>query len=104
MYFSEVPIKLDYVDDHESKNLPFMRVLQLSPQVNHTHIVSDTTGWVCLRATFTAKTKAKFLVIGNFFSDKNTSVQNIRNEAPAGNGVFYRIDDVYVGLTPKTKF
>lgn len=101
LYFSEVPIRVEFKDELPLVNLPFMGVLSLTPQVNHTAIVSDTSGWVCLKATFTAKTKANYLVIGNFFSDKNTSTQNTRKDAPKENGVFYRIDDIYVGLTPK---
>lgn len=106
MYFSEILVSLQYRDEGSleeglvAEDVPFMGVSPLTPQVNHAQIVSDTSRWVCLKATFTAITKARYLVIGNFFSDKNTSAQNTRKDAPVKGGVFYRIDDVYVGLTP----
>ena len=104
LYFSDTLVRVQLDKSSPFENAPFMRVLPFDPQVNHTQIVSDTSGWVCLKSSFIAKARAKYLLIGNFFPDEQTNTQGTRNNTPPlKNGVFYQIDDVYVGLTSKTK-
>jgi len=58
LYFSDSLVrvrfdKLSYLD-----RIPFMRGLPFNPQINHTEVVSYINKWVCLKASFIAKSRA----------------------------------------------
>ena len=79
--------------------------LDFKPQINFIELVKDISRWIYLEGKFKAKTKAKYLIIGNFFSDDKTKSEEIdspiiKNES---NGVFFYVDDVYVGRKPRFK-
>ncbi|MEP2671331.1 MAG: hypothetical protein ABJH04_20175 [Cyclobacteriaceae bacterium] len=82
-------------------NLPFMGVLSVEPQVNHSEILRTTSKWICLKTSFVAKSNAKYLIIGNFYNDEETDTLPNSDINTNSNSVFYYIDDVYVGLKPK---
>jgi hypothetical protein len=90
LYFSDTLVK-----DNTINILPF------KPQVNYASVISDTTQWVCLRGSFKATSKSKYLIIGNFYTNQETTYERIRIAEPDFTAVFYDIDDVYVGLTPR---
>jgi hypothetical protein len=71
--------------------------LNFSPQVNHTNVLKDTTGWIKLVSTFTADSNAGYLLIGNFFTNKGTIVERIREPSFVNDhAIFYYIDDIVV--------
>jgi len=99
LYFSDSLVRIKTDTASHFQNAPFFGVLPFVPQVNHTEIVSDTLDWVCLKASFTATSKAKHLLIGNFFTDENTICQPIGN-SNSQRQAFYYVDDIYVGRAP----
>jgi hypothetical protein len=93
LYFSDT-----LVQRKGSEYLPF------SPQVNHANVLRDTTGWVRLVATFKANSRASYLLIGNFFTYKETIVERIREPSFVNDdAIFYYIDDVAVYKEEKKK-
>jgi hypothetical protein len=107
-YRTEISVKLSKYSTHVCNNLGFYfsdtlvqrkgrEYLPFSPQVNHANVLRDTTGWIRLVATFKANSRASYLLIGNFFTNKETIVERIREPSFANDGViFYYIDDVAV--------
>ena len=69
----------------------------LTPTVNFTTVITDTTGWTLISGSFTAKGTEKFITIGNFFDTLHTN--RIVNYLAAGHVLgwaYYLIDDVSV--------
>jgi hypothetical protein len=97
LFFSDTLIKVEHDKHPAILNLPFVRSLPFSPQINFKEIVSDTSNWVCLEASFVPKSAAKFLLIGNFFEDKETEIKNIRSGENLESAIFYHIDDIFIG-------
>ncbi|HEY8937494.1 MAG TPA: gliding motility-associated C-terminal domain-containing protein [Cyclobacteriaceae bacterium] len=71
--------------------------LPLTPQISETEIITDSINWVKIGDTFQATSPAKYLIIGNFYDDAQTSY------LPDPNGgdnektcAYYFIDDVSV--------
>lgn len=60
-----------------------------------TNIISDTANWVRLSGSFTADSVYKYIAIGNFFDDTNTTITSLNNNCNNG-GAYYYIDDVCV--------
>lgn len=54
-------------------NYPFLPLTYLNPQIESNTIYSDTLNWSTLSGTFTANGTEKYLVIGNFKSDAQTT-------------------------------
>ncbi len=84
MHFSETLIT-DYSTCQE---------LSLVPQINETNIITENQDWVKVSGSFVATTPAKFLTIGNFYTNANTQFI-IDNTKPSINARYF-IDDVTV--------
>jgi len=71
-------------------NLPY------APQVENTqgNVLNDTLNWMLVSGTFTAQGGEKFITIGNFKDDANTTLVNFQS-GPNDFG-YYFIDDVSV--------
>jgi len=85
MLFTNNPV---YVD-----TLNGFYVLSANPQIQNTHIISDTLNWVKVSGVFTAQGGEKFLTLGNFKNNTQTATQQIN---PTGSPPFYYIEDVSV--------
>jgi len=49
---------------------------------------------------FHSKVASQYLLIGNFLSGESVDNNDTREQALDENGLFYQVDDVYVGLSP----
>lgn len=79
-------------------------LINLTPQLNSSCVITDTSDWVRLQWDYTATGGEQYFVIGNFYNNAGT---NIVNHTPAGGGMslpmpfaYYYIDDV--SITPNT--
>lgn len=85
MYFSNTLI---------SSIPPFREVLNFSPLVNESSIITDSINWVKLRGSFKASSSLQYLLIGNFFNDSSTSLASIPSIIHWY--TYYFIDDIAV--------
>jgi hypothetical protein len=69
---------------------------QYLPQINESYIISDTTNWVKIEGNFIASGTERFITIGNFYSDANTSAETINVNGGVADEAAYLIDDVSV--------
>ena len=65
----------------------------IDPQIKSSHILSDTANWEEISDLYKAKGGEKYISIGNFNSDANTTMVNFGNGATR---IDYYIDDVSV--------
>ncbi len=73
--------------------------LQYKPQFNAKNIVATPKNkWVKLSGHFQATDEAEYLIIGNFFEDKDTKTEAYREDC--FNYAYYYIDDVLVKKVP----
>lgn len=76
-------------------NQPGDDVLDLSPVINSKNIIPYLGDkWYKISGTFTAESPAAYLIIGNFFDDKATTVKQDDNQLLKY--AYYLIDDVLV--------
>lgn len=105
LLFSDTLIKT-HVDKqlNVGGNTHIMGILKYKPQVNHQETILATSNWVCLRASFVAGSCHKYLLIGNFLSNDETNTTNFPDTftSSSASGIFYAIDDIYVGERPRT--
>jgi len=86
MLFTMTPV---YVD-----TLSGAYILPANPQIQNPYIVTDTLNWVKVAGVFTAQGGEKYLTLGNFKNNAQTSFQIIQ---PTGYyGAAYYIEDVSV--------
>jgi hypothetical protein len=71
---------------------PFTSVI---PQLKNNSIIVDDSTWIKLETTFVANGTERFITVGNFSSNANTSYIIFSNNYPSGGGI-YLIDDVSV--------
>ena len=75
-------------------------VLERSPQINYDSIIDQTPhGWIQIRDSFIPDKPLRYLVIGNFFDNKNTKIDEVKdhNLSPyVPPYAYYLIDDVRV--------
>ncbi|MEN9442527.1 MAG: hypothetical protein RLZ33_2604 [Bacteroidota bacterium] len=64
---------------------------------NSTEIIIDNINWTKLSGSFVANGGENFLTIGNFYSQLNTSYQQIDTNSIGGEFAYYYIDNVYLG-------
>lgn len=100
LLFSDTLIRVQFDTTSRIRNVPFMGTLRFVPQVNHGQVVSDAYGWICLKASFIADSRYEYLLIGNFFSNDQTITQKNPVLSAVTTGIFYFLDDVYVGDRP----
>lgn len=71
--------------------------LTVTPQLNYTCTVTDTTNWVRLQWNYTATGGEQYFTIGNFFNDgSTTSGVNNAGALLTGPFAYYYIDDVSI--------
>ncbi|MBK7408590.1 MAG: OmpA family protein [Saprospirales bacterium] len=74
-------------------------LIPLTPDFKLSEILEIAPGkWKKISGTFTAKTEAEVLLIGNFYPDEETSIRRIRDESLTY--AYYYIDDVVVKKVP----
>ncbi|MGQ0829919.1 MAG: gliding motility-associated C-terminal domain-containing protein [Bacteroidota bacterium] len=81
----------------DSINIPNYLVLPYIPQISNSSSVmlNDTTDWVAISGSFIAVGGEKYITIGNFDDDANTTVTTV-NSAGISKGAYYYVDDVSV--------
>lgn len=85
-----------YFSDTMVQN-PIHGPLNVKPQVNLTTVAEDSTGWIKVAGKFLATSKSRYLVLGNFFTDNETSNHRISSPRPRAFGsAYYFIDFVRV--------
>ena len=77
-------------------------VIDLVPDANYPHLITQRFGWVLVELTYTPQTTgARYFIIGNFYDDEHTVLEEdpiIENESIRA---YYYIDDIaIVGKTP----
>jgi Secretion system C-terminal sorting domain len=79
-------------------SLPSDGVLNYTPQVLASGVISDTQGWVRVADTLIATDSYAYLTIGNFSSDAQTptTVNPTASFEPGTYGAYYFVDDVSV--------
>ena len=100
---------IDYATNNIGISLSNNIVLALSSQTilsnivygNHTEIVIDNVNWTEINGKFTALGGEEYLIIGNFFTDIQTSILQIQQNVTGGPGGYYYIDNVYLGVVNK---
>jgi hypothetical protein len=86
-----------YDEEVVSNDLFYYCILDKTPQVVNTSIITDTINWIRVSGTFVATSAAQYLSIGNFASEDQT--QYIRKPGPYPDFdrlSYYFIDDVSV--------
>lgn len=83
-------------DSNTITDYTMTNVLNLVPQIENIsgNFLGDTTNWVLISRDFIAQGGEKFITIGNFKTDMNTSL--ITNVTALHNHAYYYIDDVSV--------
>jgi hypothetical protein len=71
-----------------------------SAHMYSTAVIADKVNWVQVVGSFVPTQAYNAVMIGNFFSDANTTVQFVGSSVDIGYNAYYFIDDVYVGTTP----
>jgi gliding motility-associated-like protein len=73
-------------------------VMEATPQIEATSIISDTSGWTLIQGEFQASQPSNYITIGNFRRDEDTdSLLNAGYSGQTGcEGSFYYVDDVDV--------
>lgn len=66
-------------------------VLPLTPQFNHTGVITNKTGWTLVSGTVTATANWRYMILGNFYSNAATTRQSAGGSNPSTR---YFIDDV----------
>lgn len=69
-------------------------------QVFGTEVVEDTVGWTVISGSFVADSAYQYVVVGNFFSDEETS-WSLMDPNGTGYMAYYYIDDVCVSSDPQ---
>jgi OmpA-OmpF porin, OOP family len=67
--------------------------------VYSTEIITDTANWTLISGSFVADSAYEYLAIGMFFENSLLNVQRIDSSIYEC-GIYYYIDDVYVGTEP----
>lgn len=67
--------------------------------VRSTAVISDKTNWTTIIGSFVPTTAYTALMLGNFYTDANTTVTNVGTAVNIGYNAYYLFDDVYVGIT-----
>jgi hypothetical protein len=75
-----------------STALPLIPAIQSPPGV----LLSDTMNWMSINGYYTANGTERFLIIGNFYNDINTTWDTVDVNALFLNGAYYYIDDVTI--------
>jgi hypothetical protein len=75
--------------------------MNMAPMNNFAHISTndicmDTLGWMRISGSFVADSAYKYVVIGNFFDDKNTDTLSYAGPYSGSETAYYYIDDVCV--------
>lgn len=74
-----------YEDDYEP--------ILLTPSVNYDKMINeDKAEWIKIEGEFTAKSNDSYIMIGNFFDTKSTTVKQIKPEG--WNNSYYLVDDI----------
>lgn len=84
-------------------NFSSEEMLNSSIYWNSTEIIIDNTHWTKLSGSFIANGGEKFLTIGNFYTQFNTSFQQVNSFSLNGNAAYYYVDNVYLGLEACTE-
>jgi len=73
-------------------------ITHLDLAVNETEVINPgKPTWQKISTVYTAKGDERFLLIGNFFDNENTTFKNVKNTAePAWKNPYYLLDDVSV--------
>ena len=85
---------------------PITNEFGTTPEINFTNVISDTAGWTFLCDTIIATAAWQYLIIGNYFSDANTSIANY-NPGGFWDRCYYYCDDVsveHIFLNPTAMF
>ena len=93
MYLSNTLTQYPYNFCQTGPSVP----LAVTPQLNYTCTITDTTNWVRLQWNYTAVGGEQYFTIGNFFNDASTT-SGVNNAAGLLTGPFayYYIDDVSI--------
>ncbi len=77
-------------------NADYNPLLKIKPIVNEEKVINpDRPEWVKITKTFTATSNFQFLMIGNFFGNKQTTFKEFTlDDEQAFNNAYYYIDDV----------
>ncbi len=87
MLFTNVPIFADTASGQQ--------IIPAIPQVINTNaLIEDTVNWTKVAGVFTAQGGEKFLTLGNFKNDNNTTISVVQSTGYYG--VAYYVDDVFV--------
>lgn len=81
-------------------NLSSEEMLNTSIYWNSTEIITDNVHWTKISGSFIATGGEKFLTIGNFHTQSNTSYNQINTNSIGGEFAYYYIDNVYLGTVP----
>ncbi len=78
-------------------NRPSTLALGLTPNFETTNIITDSINWVQIQDTYLSNGTERFITIGNFKSDINTTKTQIKPPPTSGdNAAYYYIDDISV--------
>ena len=71
-----------------------LQIIPANPQIQNTHIITDTLNWVKVGGVFTAQGGEQYLTLGNFKNNAQTQTQQI--QTTGYNGAAYYLEDVTV--------
>ncbi len=89
MYFSDTKIAE-----------PNSGVLNFTPQVVYNDVITDTAGWVKVSGEFLAQSASRFLIIGNFNDNQQTTIESLIEPGTRMRSAYYFVDMVAVYENP----
>lgn len=81
-----------------NSNFPINNIAHLSSAA----VISDKVNWTNVTGSFVATSAFNAVMLGNFFTDANTTVTFVGSSVDIGYNAYYIFDDVYVSTTPLT--
>ncbi|HKR07096.1 MAG TPA: hypothetical protein VJY62_20835, partial [Bacteroidia bacterium] len=72
--------------------------IPVTPQIQNSGILGSTSSWMLVTGTFIAAGGERFITIGNFNDDLNTTITMVGNTGSFG--AYYFVDDVSVSPEP----
>jgi hypothetical protein len=90
---NKIGIKLTQTNSYTTNISNYSITVNNFAQYLHSTVITDTLNWIQIKGSFVADSAYKYIMIGNFSDDANTTISNQTSSAV---WAYYYIDDVCV--------